>query len=375
MLCTARAGTALVLAILLAEVAFAQNSVPTAPADNSKQIPASAAPNLSSMPTDPAALLAAGSKVNGLNGPEIAPWHIKATYQEFDAKGKLSSTGSYEEFWFSDKSYKRTYTSPTFTQTDYATERGLYRSGSQAWPGPRETAVRMYLTAPIPGKLGPRDLRLKEESDFIGKAHLQCVSLKSYEVLPSSSLYCFEQGRPMLRLAESPDGLSESLYNDVIEFRKHFIAREIRVTSRDQPVLVIHVDEIGSLSESARAEVTPSLDATGPLAGQIVLPEGTMSPFVLVRVPPVFPAPAQYMRQEGTVILHISVGKDGVVTSAAAISGPDLLRKPAVDSVRKWEFRPFLVLGDPTEVETNLRMEITQSDVSRPDQNPNPRRQ
>jgi protein TonB len=142
------------------------------------------------------------------------------------------------------------------------------------------------------------------------------------------------------------------------------------VTYRDQPVLKIHVDDIGWLSESGRTEVTPSPDATGPLSGQIVLPEGTMSPFLLVRVPPVFPAPAKYMLQQGTVILHITVGKDGVVTRAAAISGPDLLQKPAVDSVRKWEFRPFLVLGDPSEIETNVRMEITHSDVSRPDQNP-----
>ena len=52
----------------------------------------------------------------------MSPWHVKATYQEFDSKGKLSGSGSYEEFRVSDKSYKRTYTSPTFTQTDYATE-------------------------------------------------------------------------------------------------------------------------------------------------------------------------------------------------------------------------------------------------------------
>jgi TonB family protein len=370
MLCTARAGTALVFAILLGEIAFAQNSVPTAPADNSKQIPTSAAPNLSSMPTDPATLLAAGSKVNGLNGPEISPWHIKATYQEFDAKGKLSSTGSYEEFWISDKSYKRTYTSPTFTQTDYATERGLYRSGNQAWPGPRETAVRMYLTTPIPATLGFHDLRLDHENHSNGKVQLQCVTLRPKGGFPKWFAYCFEQGRPMLRLAVSPDGLNQNLYNDVVEFQKHFVARDIRVTYRDQPVLKIHVDDIGWLSESGRTEVTPSPDATGPLSGQIVLPEGTMSPFLLVRVPPVFPAPAKYMLQQGTVILHITVGKDGVVTRAAAISGPDLLQKPAVDSVRKWEFRPFLVLGDPSEIETNVRMEITHSDVSRPDQNP-----
>jgi TonB family protein len=311
------------------------------------------------MPTDPAAIVALGSKTNGLSGHEISPWHIKATYQKFDRNGKLSSSGSYEEFWFSDKSYKRTYTSPTFTQTEYGTERGLYRSGSQDWPGRQETQVRMYLTSPIPATLGLRDLQLKDESLSVGSTHLQCVTLKSTGVFPASSAYCFEPDRPMLRLALSPDGLSQNVYNGVVEFQGHFIARDISVTYRNKPLLAIHVDEIGGLSESARTEITPSLDAAGPLAGQIVVPEETMSSLLLAQVLPVYPVSAKEAHVEGTVILHIRVGKDGSVTSADAISGPNGLRTTAVDAVRKWMYRPFVFLGEPAEVDTNVKVIFT----------------
>lgn len=73
MLGTVRAATALVFAIFLTNVALEQNTVPTAPVDSTKQITASAAASISSMPTDPAAILAVGSEVNGLNGHGISP--------------------------------------------------------------------------------------------------------------------------------------------------------------------------------------------------------------------------------------------------------------------------------------------------------------
>jgi TonB family protein len=356
MLGTARTGTALVFAILLTNVASAQNSVPTPPADDVKQLTASAPASIFSMPADPAAILDVASRVNGLSGDKISPWHIKATYQKFNPSGKLLSPGIYEEFWFSDKSYKRAFTSATFAQTDYATERGIYRSGSQDWPGRSETEVRMYLTAPIPATLDLHHFQLKMESLSVGTGHLQCVTLISNKdkVYPDRSSYCFEQSRPMLRLAVSPEGLTQNLYDGVVEFQRHFVARDIRVTYRNQPVLIIHVDEIGGLSESGRAEVTPSPDATALLTGHIVVPEGTMSP--LVSAFPVYPDNAKRMHVEGAVIIRIILGKDGVVTSADAISGPDELRKAAVDAVRKWVFRPFLVLGDPTEVETSVKI-------------------
>jgi protein TonB len=67
------------------------------------------------------------------------------------------------------------------------------------------------------------------------------------------------------------------------------------------------------------------------------------------------------MHVEGTIILHIIVGKDGAVKDAEAISGPAALRGAAVASVRQWIFRPFEILGKPTEVETNVRVTFTLS--------------
>lgn len=348
---TSQVVSVLFVAFALCGATFAQDS-----ANTSVQ---SVAPNNPGIPTDPAAILADGSNLNGLNGPGISPWHIKATYQKFDTKGKLSSTGSYEEFWFSDRNYKRTYTSPTFTQTEYATERGLYRSGSQDWPGREEAQVRMYLTAPIPAELGVANAQLNAENLDVGSARLRCVTLKAPRVLPVESAYCFEQDHPVLRIVLSPDGMTQQVYNNVVRFQGRFIAREILVTYRKKPVLTIHIDEIGGLPGNDMTESNLPSDATGPIAGKIVIPEETMTSLLLAQVPPVYPASAKEIHVDGTVILRITVGLDGTVKSADAISGPAVLRMAATDSVRQWTYRPFTLLGEPTEIETKVRIIFT----------------
>lgn len=356
---TPRVSSISVLSLVLISGAFAQNSMPTPPGDAARHNATSPAPSMPAMPTDPASILALGSKLNGLEAAGVSPWHIKATYQTFDTKGKLSGSGTYEEFWFSDKSYKRAYASPTFSQTDYATDRGLYRSGNQDWPGRQESEVRMYLAAPIPAQLGGLNAQLKKDNLPIGAAHLECVTLKSSHVLPMDSAYCFEQDRPMLRLVLSPDGLSQTVYNSVVAFQGQFIARDVRVTYQNKPELAIHVEEIGGLTADSMAEITPPSDAAGPMLGKIVLPEQTMSSFLLAQVPPIYPQNAKEMHVEGTVILRIFVDKDGAVKNADAISGPDALRRAAADAVRQWMYRPFEFLGAPTEVESNVRIIFT----------------
>jgi protein TonB len=48
------------------------------------------------------------------------------------------------------------------------------------------------------------------------------------------------------------------------------------------------------------------------------------------------------------------VDKTGHVEQATAMSGSDLLRPAAVEAVRQWTYRPYLLNGQPTEVETTV---------------------
>src|SRR5271163_4707895 len=90
---------------------------------------------------DPEVLYGLVVKSQGLTFPGVKPWHLKASYTLFDAKGKNPVNGVFEEWYVGPHRYKRSYTRPGFTQTDYGTDAGLYRSGEQEWPARDELQI------------------------------------------------------------------------------------------------------------------------------------------------------------------------------------------------------------------------------------------
>ena len=74
----------------------------------------------------------------------------------------------------------------------------------------------------------------------------------------------------------------------------------------------------------------------------------------LVRVvSPVYP-PFLGKRMDGTVVLHVIVGRNGSVKSARPVSGLPNLRGSAVNAVLQWQYKPTLVNGLAVEVDTSV---------------------
>ncbi len=83
----------------------------------------------------------------------------------------------------------------------------------------------------------------------------------------------------------------------------------------------------------------------------------TMSPVagsIVKKVPPVYPPIAKVAGVQGTVLLHEIVAEDGTVESLDVISGPPLLRSAAVDAVKQWVYKPYLLNGVPRRVDTKV---------------------
>jgi len=72
------------------------------------------------------------------------------------------------------------------------------------------------------------------------------------------------------------------------------------------------------------------------------------------RVEPVYPEEAKRQGVEGTVKLHVVVGRDGTVQSAEPISGPTLLAKAATSAIREWHYAQTLLAGQPVETEQDI---------------------
>jgi bla regulator protein blaR1 len=84
------------------------------------------------------------------------------------------------------------------------------------------------------------------------------------------------------------------------------------------------------------------------------VPAAEMVKYLISKVPPVYPEDAKKARIQGKVVLHAIIGKDGAIENLTVVSGPDALQQSALDAVRHWTYRPFLVDGQAVVVKTTI---------------------
>ena len=72
------------------------------------------------------------------------------------------------------------------------------------------------------------------------------------------------------------------------------------------------------------------------------------------KVTPEYPSIARIAHQQGTVLLHAIIGRDGTIQQLRAISGPPMLIGAAIQAVQQWRYRPYILNGQSVEVETQI---------------------
>jgi periplasmic protein TonB len=55
-----------------------------------------------------------------------------------------------------------------------------------------------------------------------------------------------------------------------------------------------------------------------------------------------------------SAILHVVISKTGTVEEATPVSGPPRLSVAVIDAVKRWKYKPYLLDGEPREVETTV---------------------
>ena len=60
--------------------------------------------------------------------------------------------------------------------------------------------------------------------------------------------------------------------------------------------------------------------------------------------------------QQGTVVLLVQVGRDGTVQDAKFLQGSLAFARTAIEGVKAWKFKPYMMNGRPVSVTTQLSM-------------------
>ncbi len=69
---------------------------------------------------------------------------------------------------------------------------------------------------------------------------------------------------------------------------------------------------------------------------------------------PLYPQMARMARVSGAVVLQAVISKSGSIENLRVVSGHAMLQQSALDAVRQWRYRPYLLNGEPVEVETQI---------------------
>ncbi|SEG56909.1 outer membrane transport energization protein TonB [Bryocella elongata] len=87
---------------------------------------------------------------------------------------------------------------------------------------------------------------------------------------------------------------------------------------------------------------------------RIAISGGVIAGMLLAPIVPVYPSIAKATRTEGTVVIEAVISTSGRIESAHAISGPAILQAAALEAVRSARYKPYLLNGAPTEVQTTI---------------------
>jgi protein TonB len=136
------------------------------------------------------------------------------------------------------------------------------------------------------------------------------------------------------------------------------IARDLAVVGGREAPPSADFGPVGA--ESPGTGSNPFSGQSGPkvrVAPQkVTLSSGVAVGLLVSRNTPVYPPIAKAAHVSGTVVIQATISKSGTIGNLRAVSGPVMLRQSALDSVKTWRFRPYMLDGEPVEVDTTVNV-------------------
>jgi len=115
---------------------------------------------------------------------------------------------------------------------------------------------------------------------------------------------------------------------------------------------------LGSNSPGAN-DVAQAIGTASVFPQRVQLPKAVAKSAMVHHVPAVYPQGAVALRVEGSVLLQARIDRDGKIADLQPISGPKQLVQAAMDAVKQYRYKPFSLMGQPVEVETQVQVDFS----------------
>jgi protein TonB len=118
---------------------------------------------------------------------------------------------------------------------------------------------------------------------------------------------------------------------------------------------------INELLSSTRSVPVPAKTPDPAPVKRVRLASRVVEANLIHDVPPQYPAAAGRARIEGTVVLMAVIGMDGTVKDVRVENGLPILAQAAIEAVKQWRYKPYMVDGEPVEVDSRITINFTLS--------------
>jgi TonB family protein len=208
-----------------------------------------------------------------------------------------------------------------------------------------------------------------------GGVMAQQVTYQPAPAYPPIAKAAHVQGSVVLRAIVSPQGTVENLQvvsgapmltSSALDAVKTWTYKPYLLNGQPTAVDTIITVHYTLPPESATKEAEPGAAAVAPPQRPVRVSSGVAAGMAISQAAPVYPEEAKAERVQGVVVLHAVISKGGEVENLQVISGPKELVASAIDAVRQWRYKPYLLNGEPTEVETTINVNYTLGDDSPP---------
>jgi TonB family protein len=158
-----------------------------------------------------------------------------------------------------------------------------------------------------------------------------------------------------------PGPLDESTGDSEPEVTVHKLAAPVKPKQQPEAeVAEAAPPSLAALGSTAGTDQMGGIVGTPVSVPKLVAPDrvrvsqGVSQGMLVQMVKPQYPAVARAMRLQGAVLLDALISKDGAVKNLKVVKGHPVLAKAALDAVKQWRYKPYLLNDQPVEVETQI---------------------
>jgi hypothetical protein len=333
-------------------------------------------------------VLDAGLKSNGLADPAIKPWHAKVDFQEALnlVDGRKMFGGSMEEWSAGPYRWHRAYNSEreNWNGSEWSLSKVERYAKSQRHQALDDYSLMFRIARPLTDPLfqianiKPTDqlaIRRVDASDM----SLNCISLSPKSASERGKkpgwmvpTMCFDDDSH-LRVIRSEETILE--FNDIQLFEGKAVARDVRISDSGHLSAEIKVNLLEEMDGSNDEILKPPADA---VFRPYVVERGSPKPVSVYEEGAHIshmPSLPNGMPAFTSLLVPVFIQKDGTVKLQRGVSDVGTLQgvfEAVYKAVRKWKFKPYLVDGQPVEVDYYLPYEITDPYVPSYQKNPSP---